>query len=327
MRRRAAVYPSGIRNQIPMGQPSLFDYTDDVARGWGRCVPHPIPYQGSKRALARQILGHVKSPIGRLVEPFAGSAAVSLAAAFNGLATSFWVNDAHAPLVALWDRILHHPADLSAGYAALWTAQQGREREYYDEVRARFNRTHDPACFLYLLARCVKAAIRYNSDGEFNNSPDNRRTGAVPETMRERVKGAAALLAGRTRLTTLDYKIVLADCGPSDLVYMDPPYRGVSGGRDSRYSPKLAHDEFCDQLAALNKRKVRYLVSYDGRTGDKVFGPPLPASLGLTRLEIPAGRSSQATLLGRDEETFESLYLSPLLAIEGQTARATGTIR
>ena len=52
-----------------------------------------------------------------------------------------------------------------------------------------------------------------------------------------------------------------------------------------------------------------YLVSYDGRTGDKTFGEPMPKSLKLSLVDIHAGRSSQATLLGRNSDTYESLYL------------------
>jgi len=57
-----------------------------------------------------------------------------------------------------------------------------------------------------------------------------------------------------------------------------------------------------------------FIVSYDGRTGDKIYGEPLPKRLGLVHLEIFTGRSSQATLLGREHVTYESLYLSPALA-------------
>jgi DNA adenine methylase len=97
---------------------------------------------------------------------------------------------------------------------------------------------------------------------------------------------------------------------------MDPPYQGVCGERDSRYFAGIAFDGFVEQLAALNLKNVRYLVSYDGRLGNRSYGKPLPAKLHLTLLEIEAGRSSQATLLGRDEMTVESLYLSPALAEE-----------
>jgi DNA adenine methylase len=42
----------------------------------------------------------------------------------------------------------------------------------------------------------------------------------------------------------------------------------------------------------------------------------LPDHLDLTHMELEAGRSSQATLLGRDDATFESLYISPVLSKE-----------
>lgn len=213
----------------------------------------------------------------------------------------------------MWQEILGNPEGLARAYARIWRAQIGREREYYDAVRAKFNRTHRPVYFLYLLARCVKAAIRYNGEGEFNTSPDNRRKGARPHTMRERIVNASALLAGRTELSCRDYAEVLDRCGRSDLIYMDPPYQGVCGNRDHRYCPKVDHVRFCAALSALNEKGAMYLVSYDGRTGDKSYGPPLPAYLRLKRVEVHAGRSSQATLLGREHQTYESLYLSAAL--------------
>jgi hypothetical protein len=39
----------------------------------------------------------------------------------------------------------------------------------------------------------VKAAVRYNATGEFNQSPDNRRMGALPETMRAHIPGGSRL--------------------------------------------------------------------------------------------------------------------------------------
>jgi DNA adenine methylase len=63
------------------------------------------------------------------------------------------------------------------------------------------------------------------------------------------------------------------------------------------------------------QRNLSFIISYDGRTGDRSFGRPLPPSLGLTHIEIHAGPSSQATLLGRSEHTVESLYLSSALVM------------
>lgn len=276
-------------------------------------IPHPIPYQGSKRALARQIIACFPEDADRLIEPFAGSAAVSLAAAYDGRATAFLLNDVNAPLMTLWEAIINRPDEIADGYERLWLAQQGREREYYGFVRDEFNRTHRPDYFLYLLARCVKASVRYNAHGEFNQSPDNRRQGARPETMRRHILAASQLFRDRAVLMTADYREALELAEPSDVIYMDPPYQGVCNGGDPRYVQGISVDQFVESLQTLNARQIAFLVSYDGRTGEKSFGESLPGFLNLQHVELDAGRSSQATLLGRDDRTYESLYLSPAL--------------
>lgn len=273
-------------------------------------VPHPIPYQGSKRGIARSILRYFPNDVETLIEPFAGSAALSLAAACHSKAKRFVLNDVNEPLIELWDQIVNEPKAISRGYQILWEEQLGREREFYDEVRNYFNRTQRADYFLYLLARCVKASIRYNSDGEFNQSPDNRRKGMHPSTMRSQIEGASSLLKGRTSLMRADYGNILSKASRSDLVYLDPPYQGVCGGKDRRYSQSISYERFVASLEELNHNGISFIVSYDGRTGGKKFGKPLPPSLETTHIEIKAGKSSQATLLGRDEYTFESLYLS-----------------
>jgi DNA adenine methylase len=276
-------------------------------------VPHPIPYQGSKRGLARTIIAYFPPDVARLVEPFAGSAAVSLAAAYYGKAKQFLLNDLNQALMALWDEIINRPDGIASAYGKLWKAQLGQERQYYDWVRTQFNQTKRPDYLLYLLARCVKASVRYNAYGEFNQSPDNRRKGAHPDTMREHIFGTSQLLKGKTTLTSGDYRQVVAKVTPSDIVYMDPPYQGVCANRDPRYVEGLVLDDFVETLSDLNTKGIPFIVSYDGRTGSKTFGKPLPKFLELTYIEIDAGRSSQATLLGRVANTVEALYLSPAL--------------
>jgi len=274
-------------------------------------TPQPFPYQGSKRKLAPTILTCMPKGTKRLVEPFAGSGAVSVAAAWVRAAESFWLNDTHPALMSLWTEILHGPHRLADKYERIWTAQRGREREYYNEVRDRFNREHRPADFLFLLARCVKAAIRYNRNGKFNNSPDNRRLGMRPDTMRKNILLVKEALAGRTTLTTGDFRAVLSETKKTDFVYMDPPYQGVCKNRDNRYVKSVEFDKFAEELELLNARDIPFIVSYDGRTGDTAYGEKLPESLGLFHTEILVGRSTQATLLGRSHDTYESLYLSP----------------
>jgi DNA adenine methylase len=286
-------------------------------------VPQPIPYQGSKRRLAPRILALAPPAVDRLIEPFAGSAALSLAAARFGRAQRFVIGDSLTPLVALWRMILEQPDALSDGYEALWRAQHEDPRAHYLAVRARFNQERDPVALLYLLARCVKGAVRFNRAGDFNQSADHRRRGARPETVRDRVRQAHLLLQGRTELHLGDYAVLLDGATPEDLLYLDPPWMGVSGTRDARYHQGLDLDRFVAQLSRATGRGLRFMVSFDGRLGQRRYGPPLPAGLGLTLVELCAGRSSQATLSGRSERTVESLYLSPALVRELEAAGST----
>jgi DNA adenine methylase len=128
--------------------------------------------------------------------------------------------------------------------------------------------------------------------------------------MRKNIFGMSALLKGKADFSSRDFREILLEARQSDVVYMDPPYQGVCGDRDSRYFSGISHDEFVEALHELDSRGIAYLVSYDGRRGEKTFGEPMPDSLDLTCVELAAGRSTQATLLGRDEITYESLYLS-----------------
>jgi DNA adenine methylase len=277
-------------------------------------LPQPFQYQGSKRALASLILQYLPAKIQRLVEPFSGSAAISIAAAARGRAAEFWLNDFNKPLAELLSLIINSPKELGKFYEELWRADHADALEHYYQVRESFNRTQDARLLLYLLARCVKGAVRYNGEGLFNQSPDKRRLGTRPETMKANIAAISSLLRGKTIVTSSSYEHVLANVREDDVVYMDPPYQGVCGERDSRYFSGIAFDDFVAQLARLNHKNVFYLVSYDGRLGNRSYGRPLPAKLHLTLVEVEAGRSSQATLLGREEMTVESLYLSPALA-------------
>ena len=280
-------------------------------RGPAIKVPHLVPYQGSKRRLAPVILSYIQAlRPQRLIEPFAGSAAITLAAAANGVADRYVIGDSLPALVAIWRLAIDQPNRLAAGYADLWRQQEADPAAHYLRVRSDYNRSADPCSLLYLLARCVKNAPRFNAAGAFNQAADHRRRGLHPDRLRSHALGVAALLAGRSEVYGGDFRPLLAQATARDVVYLDPPWAGTTLGRDKRYHRGLATDELVDALRQLDRAGVPFLLSYDGRCGRQSYGAPLPADLGLRHVELAAGRSSQATLLGRNSETVESLYLS-----------------
>ena len=107
--------------------------------------------------------------------------------------------------------------------------------------------------------------------------------------------------------------IILKLSTQDNVFYWPPPYQGVCGNRDTRYLAGIQFCEFVAELEELNNKSIKFIISYDGRTGKKMHGKKLPDHLELTHIEIEAGRSSQETLLGRNASTVESLYLSPAL--------------
>lgn len=280
-------------------------------------VPHIVQYQGSKRKLARQILQYMPEKFDRLIEPFSGIAAISIATALEERAKSYVINDLNAPLVNMLQEAIERPEQLIDEYRKVWNEQFTYEEEHVQHfyvVRERFNDgAETPAYMLYLLARCVKGAVRYGKNGKFNQSPDKRRHGTNPQTLEKNVFAISNLLKGKATFSALDYRNIFEMTHPGDLVYMDPPYQGVTNVSNNRYYSGVPFDEFADALNILNSKGVDYLISYDGVCGGKEYGEDLPESLGCKKVLLNAGLSSQAILLGKKSTTFEALYISESL--------------
>lgn len=277
-------------------------------------APHIVQYQGSKRNLAPQILPYFPRRFNRLIEPFAGMAAITIAISRLNKAQSYRLNDLNAPLVSVLEEAVNNPQRLLEEYTKVWSEQltfeEGSVAHYY-KVRDDFNSGNQCAAnMLYLLARCVKGSVRYGSNGQFNQSPDKRRKGTSPTNLARNIFQISNCLKNKTEFSSIDYREVLQSAAPGDVVYMDPPYQGVCTTRDSRYFSGIDFNEFIESLEDLNRRGIDYIISYDGTCGDKQYGNDLPDYLGLRKVMLNAGLSSQAILLGKKEVTFEALYLS-----------------
>lgn len=277
-------------------------------------IPHLVQYQGSKRNLAAKITQLFPQNFSKLLEPFAGMAAISIFCAYSRYTRSFLINDLNTVLSSLLKLVVNDPNYVAKKYKVIWSQQQENPLEYYNSIREKFNKNNDPIIFLYLLARCVKGSVRYNSLGQFNQSPDKRRLGTHPDKMEKNIFAISSLLKGKAEFMAVDYQEILHYAKAGDLIYMDPPYQGVCGNKDSRYYSGIDLPTFIQELELLNKRNIDYIISYDGKCGNKVYGEALPNYLKLKRISIVAGRSSQATLLGRNQKTVESLYISNKLS-------------
>jgi DNA adenine methylase len=277
-------------------------------------TPHIVQYQGSKRLLAPRILQYMPTRFNKLFEPFAGMAAITIAAAKERRADSYHINDINEPIINLLQSAVNEPDELAERYSQLWNEQfdhPGGHLEHFYHVRSCFNYGKQSAeRMLYLLARCVKGSVRYGKNGNFNQSPDKRRHGTNPAKIADNVRAISGLLIGKATFTAMDYREVFAMARIGDLIYMDPPYQGVSNAKDHRYFAGVDFDQFVESIESLNKRGIDFIISYDGECGEKGYGNELPQDLLCKKILLIAGLSTQSTLLGKRDTTFEALYIS-----------------
>lgn len=273
-------------------------------------IPHPIPYQGSKRKFAERIFSTFPQKVERMYEPFIGSAAMTIYAGVHDYAEKYIIGDTLSPLVALHEMIIERPEEASEEYRKVWSAAGENPNDYYYEIRERYNEEKRPIDLLYCIARCVANAVRFGKDERFTQSVDKRRIGMKPDKMAKQIFGVSSTLKGRVEFRSGDWLETISDATPNDLIYMDPPYLGTSSGRDKRYHQQLDYSKLCDGLKTMRERGLRFALSYDGSTGEKTYAPLLPDELQLERIELIGGLSSQSTLNGKKEVSIESLYLT-----------------
>ncbi len=198
-------------------------------------------------------------------------------------------------LVSLWRALQARPDDVVAHYRRHWSDRQARGGVVFDEVRTRFNAEKDPLDLLFLSRTCVNGLIRFNRAGGFNNTLHHTRPGIHPDRFAPIVAAWSRSLEG-VRFEHADFRETLADAGPQDAVFLDPPYRGNRG----RYRPgDFEPDALLATLEDLNRRGVPWMLTWDGRSGERSFDGGVPEELYRHREPLPTGNAPFPRLIAR----------------------------
>lgn len=278
-------------------------------------IPSLIKWTGSKRSQAKAI-AELIPPHNRYFEPFLGGGALLYLCAAPGSIAS----DTYEPLVRLWKLIQHDPDRVITDYTNKWSslrdelkkvdiAQMTRGNgipEFYYGVRNRFNMTKDPLDLNFLLRTCVNGIVRFNGEGEFNNSFHLSRRGMEPQRFKFAVEAWHTVIQ-EVEFMCQDYSRTIAMAESSDFIYFDPPY----ASNKQRYTKDLDIDKFFEELKKLNERNVKWALSFDGQRGSNDLSHAVPKSLYVRRLLISSGNSAVNKVLnGPVEQVKESLYLN-----------------
>jgi len=177
-----------------------------------------LKWAGNKFAIMQRIKAIL--PAGnRLIEPFAGSAAVFLNTDFSDAILS----DINTDLINLY-RYLKEEGEPFIDYCQEFFTPEMNQSERYYALRQEFNGTDDirlkAALFLYFNRHGYNGLCRYNNKGEFNVPFGKYTKPYFPQeemvAFHEKIQGAQLLNQG--------FIDTMAMAKPADVIYCDPPY-------------------------------------------------------------------------------------------------------
>ena len=261
-----------------------------------------IKWSGSKRAQSDKIKAFFPASFGTYYEPFIGGG--SMLYAVNPEKSV--CGDLCKSLIDLWKEIRDNPNELAKGYAVRWLKLQEEGYTAYYSIRYDFNENRSPCDLLFLSRTCVNGLIRFNSKGEFNNSFHYSRPGIRPDSLKKIILDWSSRIQG-TDFLAGDYTETTSEAKAGDIVYLDPPYFHTKG----RYFGSIDFNRFLKYLEDLNKRGVKYLLSFDGKCGNDDYIVDFPKDLYKRHELLPSGNSTFKKVLGKEtKNVLESLYIN-----------------
>lgn len=286
-----------------------------------------IKWSGSKRKQAPYIVSKFPKEINTYYECFLGGASV-LHELLNQIACGsisckhIVCSDINKDLINVWN-MLKNPdtrQKLYDGYCELHKALK-RRGEYIEGTEP--NRTHITKCqtlyyeirqqyndyidrneysdkrtiiFYWITRTCFNGLIRYNpKTNHFNASFHvGGRFGITPNELQSVFESWGCVIdsfiknGGTIEFVNKSYNDVICDAKEGDVVYMDPPYENTTG---MYFCKELDTKYFWNVLSKLNDRKVKWLLSYDGISGNNDLTADVP-NLYVRHEYVNAGHSS-----------------------------------
>lgn len=286
-----------------------------------------IKWSGSKRKQAPYIVSKFPKEINTYYECFLGGASV-LHELLNQIACGsisckhIVCSDINKDLINVWNMFKNPDTrqKLYDGYCELHKALK-RRGEYIEGTEP--NRTHITKCqtlyyeirqqyndyidrneysdkrtiiFYWITRTCFNGLIRYNpKTNHFNASFHvGGRFGITPNELQSVFESWGCIIdsfiknGGTIEFVNKSYNDVICDAKEGDVVYMDPPYENTTG---MYFCKELDTKYFWNVLSKLNDRKVKWLLSYDGISGNNDLTADVP-NLYIRHEYVNAGHSS-----------------------------------
>ena len=264
-----------------------------------------IKWSGSKRKQAPYIVSQFPRDINTYYECFLGGASVLhelLNKIYEGeiKCNHIICSDINYDLIAIWNLLknkesrkklydfycnLHRQLKERAGYVEGDDVDReciAKCQSLYYEMREKYNNLIDAndkseersMIFYWITRTSFNGLIRYNPKTNHFNAPFHvgGRFGIKPNELKSVFESWGGVIdsfienGGTIEFLNKSYDQVICDSKVGDLVYMDPPYENTGG---MYFCNGFDTDKFWEVLKQMTDRNVKWLLSYDGMSGNE----------------------------------------------------------
>ena len=221
----------------------------------------PIKCQGIKTKLVPLILKNLeRDPDGLWIEPFFGSGVVAL----NVTPRRALLTDSNPHLIQFYQAI--QEGEVDSLVVREFLECEGRKlsaygKDYYYEVRERFNSAHSPLDFLFLNRSCFNGVMRFNKGGGFNvpfgHKPERFRQAYITKIVNQVEVFRSIMRQGEWEFKCQEYPSTVLEAGVADSIYCDPPYVG----RHVDYYDSWDERDELGLYRALKDSPARFILS------------------------------------------------------------------
>lgn len=224
----------------------------------------PIKIQGKKTKIKSLIKSQeiIKNKI--WIEPFLGSGEIL----FNVEPDYAYVSDNNQAIISFYKGI--QEKKITAPIVRDFLEEHGKKlsqigKDYYYEMRKKFNQNKDPLYFLFLNRSCFNGIIRYNSKGEFNVpfcNKNDRFSKSLITKICNQISNIEKILEKHGNnwvFECVDWKVAVNKYSKLEntIFYFDPPYVNRHATYFDDWTDEK-NDEFFTYLSSTN---INFILS------------------------------------------------------------------
>ncbi len=229
-------------------------------------IKGPLNYTGGKYSILKDILPHFPKNINTFIDLFAGGLNVGI----NITAKRIIANDQISYLIEMYEYFkktdLEEILDGIDSIISEYSLDQ-MNVDGYNKLRNDYNSSQTPLKLFVLTCFSFNHQIRFNNSMKFNTPFGKDRSSYNESIKKNLIRFCQKLKSENFELSSLDFrKIEIANLGPTDVVYCDPPYLITTGsyndGKRGFSDWKQEEDDaLLSLLDKLNEKNVPFFLS------------------------------------------------------------------